>query len=455
MLTNMAPKSDLTELERDLYEYINSGAIDKVKDVLSQKGVRVDCYDDHGMTPLQHAAFKGSKELCELLLAHGADPNSSEHENGYTTLMFAALAGSEECVTLMLEAGAKTNSVNSVGRTATQMAAFVGQHACVSIINNFFSRDEVDYYTKIQGFEKEPKLEPHLSAPLHRLIMFSNLNPVRIALHVEKNKDLLESASRVARVLDLICEKQFKQRDVNEVLSMKMHYLACVLRACHKWNVEKPEGLTAFIRSLLKGREPDGFQLGIEKIVRDSIREYPYHEAQLLQQMVRNIAPVTPGEEPSALCILTQGINGSQSFTYENVCSACGEKNAEKKCSACKSVNYCDQNCQKLHWFTHKKVCKHFAEQYQKQKKLDEEMKQMELQEKEKQEKENGNVGPEGDSATKETDAEPSNKTAEDRKDETETKDDDKEVTEEKETASQWDSNFKHEDTNTATEQNQ
>ena len=51
----------------------------------------------------------------------------------------------------MLEAGAKTSPKNSVGRTATQMAAFVGQHACVSLINNFFSLDDLAYYTKIQG----------------------------------------------------------------------------------------------------------------------------------------------------------------------------------------------------------------------------------------------------------------------------------------------------------------
>lgn len=45
------------------------------------------------MTPLQNAAFKGNKDVCELLISHGADVNTNEHENGYTTLMFAALSG--------------------------------------------------------------------------------------------------------------------------------------------------------------------------------------------------------------------------------------------------------------------------------------------------------------------------------------------------------------------------
>ena len=45
------------------------------------------------MTPLQHAAFRGKKDVCQLLLARGADVNSNYHDNSYSTLMFAALSG--------------------------------------------------------------------------------------------------------------------------------------------------------------------------------------------------------------------------------------------------------------------------------------------------------------------------------------------------------------------------
>lgn len=45
------------------------------------------------MTPLQHAAFRGRKEMVELLLANGANVNTDKHENSYSTLMFAALSG--------------------------------------------------------------------------------------------------------------------------------------------------------------------------------------------------------------------------------------------------------------------------------------------------------------------------------------------------------------------------
>lgn len=118
----------------------------------------------YGMTPLMHAAYKGKTDMCKLLLQHGADVNCNEHEHGYTALMFAGLsgmlsvpaffspirtyltllyvwiaspciicyfsAGKTDITWLMLDAGAETDVVNSVGRTAAQMAAFVGMSEC-------------------------------------------------------------------------------------------------------------------------------------------------------------------------------------------------------------------------------------------------------------------------------------------------------------------------------------
>lgn len=60
------------------------------------------------------------------------------------------------------------------------LTSFSGQHDCVTVINNFFSRARLDYYTKPQGLEKEPKLPPKLAGPLHKIIMSTNLNPVKV-----------------------------------------------------------------------------------------------------------------------------------------------------------------------------------------------------------------------------------------------------------------------------------
>ena len=50
----------------------------------------------------------------------------------------------------------------------------------MSVINNFFPRARLDYFTTPQGQETEPKLPPKLAGPLHKIIMTTNLNPVKV-----------------------------------------------------------------------------------------------------------------------------------------------------------------------------------------------------------------------------------------------------------------------------------
>uniref|UniRef100_A0A673N6J2 Ankyrin repeat and MYND domain-containing protein 2-like n=1 Tax=Sinocyclocheilus rhinocerous TaxID=307959 RepID=A0A673N6J2_9TELE len=220
--------------------------------------VRVNCLDKYGMTPLMHAAYKGKADMCKLLLQHGANVNCNEHEHGYTALMFAGLSGKTDITWMMLDAGAETDAVNSVGRTAAQMAAFVGQHDCVTVINNFFSRVRLDYYTKPQGLEKEPKLPPKRAGPLHKIIMSTNLNPVKIVMLVKENPLLMdvEALEKCRKVLELICEKCIKQQDMNEVLAMKMHYLSCVLQKCGSFLKERQDKLDGLIKSYFHPKYP-------------------------------------------------------------------------------------------------------------------------------------------------------------------------------------------------------
>ncbi|TKC50437.1 hypothetical protein EI555_002641 [Monodon monoceros] len=288
--------------------------------------------------------------------------------------------GNKDITWVMLEAGAETDVVNSVGRTAAQMAAFVGQHDCVTIINNFFPREKLDYYTKPQGLDKEPRLPPKLASPLHKIITTTNLHPVKIVMLINENPLLAEAAAlnKCYKVMDLICEKCMKQRDMNEVLAMKMHYISCIFQKCINFLKDGENKLDTLIKSLLKGRPSDGFPIYQEKIIRESIRKFPYCEATLLQQLVRSIAPVEivrlfatkltlSGSDPTAFSVLTQAITGQVGFVDVEFCTTCGEKGASKRCSVCKMVIYCDQTCQKTHWFAHKKICKSLKDIYEKQ----------------------------------------------------------------------------------------
>ncbi|KAM7120621.1 ankyrin repeat and MYND domain-containing protein 2 isoform 2-T2 [Molossus nigricans] len=353
-------KGELSQEEKALLEVIGKGTIQEAGTLLASKNVRVNCLDENGMTPLMHAAYKGKLDMCKLLLRHGADVNCHQHEHGYTALMFAALSGNKDITWAMLEAGAETDVVNSVGRTAAQMAAFVGQHDCVTVINNFFPRERLNYYTKPQGLDTEPKLPPKLAGPLHKIITTTNLHPVKIVMLINENPLLAEEAAlnKCYKVMDLICEKCMKQSDMNEVLAMKMHYISCIFQKCINFLKDGENKLDTLIKSLLKGRPSDGFPIYQEKIIRESIRKFPYCEATLLQQL---------GSDPTAFSVLTQAITGQVGFVDVEFCTTCGEKGASKRCSVCKMVIYCDQSCQKTHWFAHKKICKNLKDIYEKQ----------------------------------------------------------------------------------------
>nr|XP_057903109.1 ankyrin repeat and MYND domain-containing protein 2-like isoform X1 [Doryrhamphus excisus]XP_057903110.1 ankyrin repeat and MYND domain-containing protein 2-like isoform X1 [Doryrhamphus excisus]XP_057903111.1 ankyrin repeat and MYND domain-containing protein 2-like isoform X1 [Doryrhamphus excisus] len=358
-------KGQLTASERKILQVIEAGDVQEAALLLACEDVRVNCLDEDGMTPLMHAAYKGKAEMCRLLLQHGADVNCNQHQHGYTALMFAGLSGKTDITSMMLDAGADTDMVNSVGRTAAQMAAFVGQHDCVTVINNFFSRARLEYYTRPQGLEREPKLPPGLAGPLHKIIMTTNLNPVKIVMLVRENPVLVDvvALEKCYQVMDLLCEQCVKQQDMNEVLAMKMHYISCVLQKCVSFLQKQDDKLDALVKSLLRGRDSDGFPQYQEKFIRDCIRKFPYCETTLLQELVRTIAPVEIGNDPTAFSVLSQALTGQMAFVDADYCATCGERGADKRCSLCKAVTYCSLACQKLHWFTHKKMCRAIQEQ--------------------------------------------------------------------------------------------
>ncbi|CAB1350885.1 unnamed protein product [Coregonus sp. 'balchen'] len=278
--------------------------------------------------------------------------------------MFAGLSGKTDITSMMLDAGAETDLVNSVGRMAAQMAAFVGQHDCVTVINNLFSGARLEYYTRPQGLEREAKLPPKLAGPLHKIFMTSNLNPVKLVLLVRENPLLVDvgALEKCYHVMDLLCEQCVKQQDMNELLAMKMHYISYVLQKCMAFLLDCDDKLDVLIKSLLKGRDGDGFPQYQEKFIRDCIRKFPYCEATLLQQLVRSIAPVEIGNDPTAFSVLTQALTGKMTFIDTEFWATCGERGAEKRCSLCKMVTYCGLMCQRLHWFTHKKICRGLQE---------------------------------------------------------------------------------------------
>jgi ankyrin repeat and MYND domain-containing protein 2 len=315
-----------------------------------------------GMTPLQHSAYKGNKEAVQMLLDRGADVNSGKHEFSYTALHFGALSGNSDVCLQLLLAGADSTAKNSVGRTAAQMGAFVANHKAVSTINNFVSKSDVEYYTQSQGLENEPKLPPAILESFHKFIIHPNIHPIRIALNLQQYGIVSENYKTVESVLDLMAEREMKRKnDINELMAFKYHYLSWIVKEIIKCRDHfqarnsKTDYLEMFIKRVLK-QNKEGQMDYVELTLRECVREFPFRECTIFQQVVRQLADKE--NQLTALEVLKQAINGQRSFQDLNLfCSTCGDEKPDKKCSKCKEVQYCDRECQRLHWPIHKKEC--------------------------------------------------------------------------------------------------
>lgn len=86
-----------------------------------------------GMPALVKASTGGKKEVVELLLAHGEDPNSAA-ENGSPALHFAAQGGHIQTMNVLLANGATINARGWHGRSALVFAATEGKNEAVQAL---------------------------------------------------------------------------------------------------------------------------------------------------------------------------------------------------------------------------------------------------------------------------------------------------------------------------------
>lgn len=197
----------MSEKQREIFDLISKNDTITLKTALSCFTGSIDFTDDNGMTALQHAAYKGNKEIVQLLLDLGADVNSGKHEFNYTALHFAALSGNADVCLQLLFRGANPNALNSVNRTPAQMAAFVANTKVVQTINNFIPREELEYYAKPQGFHKEPLLPPNILDAFHKFVIYPSVHPIRITLNLQQFGIIPENYQAIKKVLEVMCEK--------------------------------------------------------------------------------------------------------------------------------------------------------------------------------------------------------------------------------------------------------
>lgn len=182
---------------------------------------------------------------------------------------------------------------------------------------------------------------------------------------MRQHSTLIESTSnfkRISNTLATMIERSidaYHTNEPNDTLAIKSHYIKTLIDfLLEKKTDEFDKTIGEICKKFAHGNETNGFKMFEEKFLREKIRDFPYKQNPLLQQLVRQIAPITlvnfhhrsfinaffsiyQGDFPTALTIFTNTINGR---TFEddaaNRCETCNEPNAPRRCTACKSVRF-------------------------------------------------------------------------------------------------------------------
>lgn len=115
----------------------SSAARGEVKDLLDAllQGADVDGQDIDGKTAMINAAWRGRREIIEILLDHGTDIEIADNRKR-TPLMWGAINGQSSVVTTLINAGAELDIPDDENVTALMRAAWNGH---LSIVNQLLA----------------------------------------------------------------------------------------------------------------------------------------------------------------------------------------------------------------------------------------------------------------------------------------------------------------------------
>ncbi|CCD67941.1 Dauer abnormal formation protein 25 [Caenorhabditis elegans] len=354
--TEEAPKSPLFEAI-DKNDTEAALALLKTKEQAAQR-------DPSGMSVLAAAAYRGNLTLVEKAIELKCDVNDKTDGTLYTPLMFAALSGKQDVCRLLMDSGARMYLVNGIGKTASELAAFVGHHECVAIINNHITIDVIEdlLRPKVNGkYEGAEEYPDELAVFIHSLCGSHEIHPVKIIFRFSKYPDSLKYKKKILYVIDRVFEKQLRCKESNEIMSLKLWLILFSMRETSKFvesNKEKSpeEASLQYAKLISTWQEGDETRRALDVMLRNAVASFPYKHSLLHDTLQKALQKSQIGERPSAYEYIVQALFGQRIAAVCQFCSVCGHPGAKKRCTQCK-LAYCSQECQKFDWPIHKKVC--------------------------------------------------------------------------------------------------
>ena len=116
-----------------LYIAVESNHKDIVQMLLKAGADPNEVLNNERITPLMKAAWRNNKECTQLLIKHGAKVNETDID-GDSALHYCAVKNSSACMKLLLARKARVNVLNKKLQTPLHQACHVGSVECVKLL---------------------------------------------------------------------------------------------------------------------------------------------------------------------------------------------------------------------------------------------------------------------------------------------------------------------------------
>ena len=144
----------------------NSG-LEVFKLLLQVPHIQINCATKYRVSPLSIASYDGRKDVVDLLLKRGGDPNM-QWEGGIVPLHLACIRGHADIVQLLLEAGADTGIEIPITTVATGTDSY-GPYRIAELMGNqqmmaLFEKHRQDKAAQVDVLSLDNKHRPDNSA---------------------------------------------------------------------------------------------------------------------------------------------------------------------------------------------------------------------------------------------------------------------------------------------------
>ena len=203
----------------DFLNAVKSCQAQELEKTLRNSDIDVNLRIRSGMTPLMHAAEKGSVECMNVLIKSGADVNLTDF-NHKTALMYAVQCGSTECIRILIEAKADVNACSPTQETCLFKAVSCGNEACVKLLCELGGADvnktnnvgnSPIMFAAIYGHVEIIKCLVSFGADVNGMNKTSGQTPLMVALY---KRNLLRLVKRT--------DKQFYSRPNRDLRCIKV-----------------------------------------------------------------------------------------------------------------------------------------------------------------------------------------------------------------------------------------